>query len=88
MPRENAFTKSRRLLAAAAVTVVRADSGGVVAFCKGDSGTRLVTYERGAWHCDCPAIGPCSHGLAVAAVVLVPPRTATEAAAFVGMGVA
>ena len=72
MPRESAFDKSRRLLASGAVSIVRCDRNGVAAVVKGDTGIRTVQYRGDAWACDCPAIGMCSHGLAVAAVVAPP----------------
>jgi uncharacterized Zn finger protein len=70
--RENAREKSRRLLICGAVSISRCDRSGVVAMVKGDSGMRLVTYRAGVWSCDCPAVGMCSHGLAVAAVTAPP----------------
>jgi uncharacterized Zn finger protein len=70
--RENAFDKSRRLLVSGVVSIVRCDRNGVAAVVKGDTGIRTVTYRAGGWFCDCPALGMCSHGLAVAAVVAPP----------------
>lgn len=70
--RENAFAKSRRLLVSGCVTVVRCDQAGVVALVKGDTGMHRVTNDDGDWHCDCKAVGMCSHGLATAAVVVTP----------------
>jgi len=68
VPREDAFQKSRRLLAAGAVSIVRHDQDGTLALVKGDTaGIHVVRYD-GSWTCDCQAVDMCSHGLAVSAV--------------------
>lgn len=70
--KENAATKSRRLLIESRVLIRRVDDRGVLAAVRGDSGAiRTVVYEGGHWSCDCEARGRCSHVLAVAAVVVV-----------------
>jgi uncharacterized Zn finger protein len=59
VPREDAATKARRLLVEGRLNVRRADSGGIVADCRGDSGaTYRVTFDRCAdeWSCPCPAL--------------------------------
>src|SRR4051812_38052533 len=72
VPRENAFSKSRRLLTSGAVTVIRVDRSGIAAIVKGDTeGLHRVTWE-GRWACDCSSLGVCSHALAVAAVAAPP----------------
>lgn len=69
--RENAATKSRRLLVEGRVCIRRVDGRGVLASVRGDSGAiRTVLYEHG-WTCDCEYRGRCSHILAVASVVVV-----------------
>jgi uncharacterized Zn finger protein len=71
--RENAASKASRLLVEARVQIVRLDEGGCLALVRGDSGLmRTVRFEVGAWTCDCPAIGYCSHAISVARVVVVP----------------
>lgn len=70
--KENAATKSKRLLVESRVGIRRVDAQGVLASVRGDSGCiRTVVYEDGHWSCDCIARGRCSHILAVQAVVLV-----------------
>ena len=70
--RENARTKSKRLLIEGRVLIRSAGPQGVSALVRGDSGClRRVSYENARWFCDCPALGPCSHIMAVEAVVLV-----------------
>jgi hypothetical protein len=71
MPRENAQAKATRLLVEGRVSVVRVDQRGALAIVKGDTGLHRVTYN-GSWHCDCAALGMCSHGLACARVVVPP----------------
>jgi uncharacterized Zn finger protein len=71
--RENARTKARRLLVEGRIEIVRLDEQGCLALVRGDSGEiRSVRFERGAWTCDCPAPGYCSHAMACALVVVVP----------------
>jgi hypothetical protein len=86
--RENAAAKARRLLAESRVMVVRAGSDGLLALVRGDTGVlREVTWDaEHGFRCDCPAIGPCAHGRAVAAVVLIPPGAGswTNVASLIG----
>ena len=71
--RENARSKASRLLVEGRIEIVRLDEHGCLALVRGDSGEiRTVRFERGAWTCDCPAIGYCSHAMACALVVVVP----------------
>jgi uncharacterized Zn finger protein len=74
VPREDARTRARRLLAERRVMVVHAGPRSVLAVVRGDSGSvREVRWDpRRGWSCTCPAIGLCAHGHAVASVVLVP----------------
>lgn len=70
--RENAATKSKRLLVESRVIIRRVDDRGVLASVRGDSGLiRTVIYNLGSWSCDCEARGRCSHILATASVVVV-----------------
>ena len=71
MPREDAATKARRLLAEGRVTIVHADEGGVAALIRGDSAmTYRVTHAGGEWRCDCAARTRCSHIQALMLVTL------------------
>ena len=69
------MVKARRLLGEGRLTVRSAGPEGVRASCRGDSGQLYrVGYQPGAWHCDCPALGRCSHLQALMLVVVVPIR--------------
>lgn len=74
MPREDAATKGRRMLAEGRLTVERlTPSGLIVARCRGDSG---AVYALGfdpdgsEWRCTCPSRGRCSHLRALQLVVV------------------
>jgi len=73
MPRENARDRAVRLLAERRVLITRVLPTSVLGYVRGDSGElRTVTWDpRRGFRCDCPAIGMCAHGHAVASVVLV-----------------
>ena len=73
MPREDARARAVRLLAERRVLITRVLSTSVLAYVRGDSGElRTVTWDpRRGFRCDCPAIGMCAHGHAVASVDLV-----------------
>lgn len=72
--REDAKTRARRLLVERRVMIAVVRPGAVLACVRGDSGeVREVRWDpRRGWACTCPAIGLCSHGHAVASVVVVP----------------
>jgi uncharacterized Zn finger protein len=74
MPREDARTRARRLLAERRVMIHRVSPTSVLAQVRGDSGElREVRWDpRRGCSCSCPAIGFCAHGHAVASVVVVP----------------
>jgi uncharacterized Zn finger protein len=76
--RESAFDKGRRLLVEGRLVVRSAGSGGIRALCRGDSGEfyRLAT-DNGSWRCSCPAVGRCSHLVALQLVTVPPGATAT-----------
>jgi uncharacterized Zn finger protein len=73
MAREDARTRAVRLLAERRVLLTRVLPTLVLAYVRGDSGELpTVTWDpRRGFRCDCPAIGMCAHGHAVASVVLV-----------------
>jgi hypothetical protein len=71
MPRENAKSKAVRLLAGGAVSVLEVTHHRCTASVKGDTAIHAVTFDGDRWACDCAAVGPCSHALAVARVVAV-----------------
>jgi uncharacterized Zn finger protein len=71
--RETAAVKGRRLLTEGRLPVLHVGEGEIVAAVKGDSDeVHHVGYSRGRWSCSCPAVGPCSHGMATALVTVVP----------------
>lgn len=77
MPREDAAAKARRLLGEGRLNVRRADSGGIVADCRGDSGAVYrVTFDlrSGEWGCTCPALSRCSHVRALQLVAIIDPE--------------
>jgi uncharacterized Zn finger protein len=74
--RESAAVKGRRLLAEGRLTVIVAGDparpGLIVAECKGDSGTVYALgydFRSREWRCTCPALGRCSHLVALQLVV-------------------
>ena len=70
MPRENALAKSHRYLAEGRLTVRRVNKAEVVAWCRGtDRFHRLGWSPDSGWWCTCPAVGACSHLLALQSVV-------------------
>jgi hypothetical protein len=73
VPRENARARAVRFLTERRVMIVRVLPTSVLAHVRGDSGElREIRWDpRRGWSCDCPAIGYCAHGHAVASVVLV-----------------
>lgn len=73
MSRESARDRAIRLLGERRVLIVRVLPTSVLAYVRGDSSElRTVTWDPGrGFRCDCPAIGMCAHGHAVASVVLV-----------------
>ena len=73
MPRENAATKGLRYLTEARLIVRSVSSSAIVAQCRGDSGLIYELHaDLGGWHCDCPALGRCSHLIALARVCVQP----------------
>ena len=71
--REDARARAVRLLAERRVLIARVLPTSVLAYVRGDSGElRTVNWDpRRGFRCSCPAVGFCSHGHAVASVVLV-----------------
>lgn len=72
--RENARDRAMKLLVQRRVMIVHAGPRSVLAVVRGDSGAlREVRWgPRRGFSCSCPAIGFCSHAIAVASVVVVP----------------
>jgi uncharacterized Zn finger protein len=67
--RENARAKACRLLVGGAVSILEVREHRCTAVVKGDTATHAVVFDGLRWECDCAAVGPCSHALAVARVV-------------------
>jgi len=63
--KESVTDKAHRYLTEGRVVVSFAAPGVVNATVRGDADIHEVTYERGGWHCTCPARGRCAHLLAV-----------------------
>jgi hypothetical protein len=73
MPRENATAKALRVLVRLASTFRLADNRRILAWCRGDSAEVYdVGYDRGGWFCSCPALGRCSHLIALMRVTVRP----------------
>ncbi len=69
--RENAESKSRRYLGEGRLTVEHVDARRVEATCRGSGAVYAVAWTLGeGWTCSCPALGRCSHRLALMAVVV------------------
>ena len=70
--RENAQIKGRRLLAEGRLTVLAVRPRTLDATCRGDSAEVYHLGYRGQWFCTCPAVGVCSHLIALELVTLRP----------------
>jgi uncharacterized Zn finger protein len=73
MTRENAEAKGRRYLTEGRLLMLSAGER-IEARCRGNGEFYRLGYERGAWYCTCPAVGKCSHLVALQLVVMVSPR--------------
>ncbi len=69
MPRENAATKARRYVSEGRLVVDLVANGEVRARCRGDGAIYRLGYRNGRWACSCPALGRCSHLVALGLVV-------------------
>lgn len=69
MPRESADTKAARYLAEGRLVVTRVDGNLVTATCRGDGQIYVLGRDQRGWYCTCPALGRCSHLLALGRVV-------------------
>lgn len=73
MPREDAWSKGRRLLVEGRLIVRSAGPQGIRALCRGDSGEFYrLGYRPGSWYCDCPCPSRCSHLHALMLVTVRP----------------
>jgi hypothetical protein len=50
------------------------DRQAIEAIARGNGDIYHVGYERGGWYCNCPALGRCSHLVALQLVVIRPDR--------------
>ena len=70
--REDAATKSLRLLVAGRLNITRRVADEIEAEVRGDSGEMYsVGHRLGAWWCSCPASGRCSHLISLQRVVVL-----------------
>jgi len=69
--REDAAAKGRRLLTEGRLVVERVDGRRIEATCRGDTAAvyRLGFGREAEWWCECPALGRCSHLVALQLVV-------------------
>lgn len=65
MPRENAEAKGRRYLLEGRLLVELVDAQAIRARCRGNGKVYRLGYDAERWYCDCPAIGACSHLVAL-----------------------
>ena len=70
MTRENARAKGARYLAEHRLTVLRVDTERVEGECRGGGAVYRLGWQDGRWRCDCPALGTCSHLIALQAVTV------------------
>jgi hypothetical protein len=70
--REDAATKAIRLLISGRLNIVHRIGDDIAAQVRGDSAEVYnVSHVRGAWACDCPALGRCSHLIALQRVAIL-----------------
>jgi hypothetical protein len=74
MPRGDVEVKGRLLLSEGRLIVDVVNGEAVSARCRGDSARvyKLGWHRHGGWHCNCAAIGRCSHTVALQLVTLEP----------------
>lgn len=72
MPREGAEQKGRRYLAEGRLVIHAVGHHRIDAVCRGGGELYRVGYRRGGWSCDCPALGRCSHLVALMLVCVRP----------------
>ena len=66
--RENAEAKGRRYLVEGRLVVEHVAGGEIRAHCRGAGAAYQLGRNRGRWYCDCPALGRCSHLVALGLV--------------------
>lgn len=70
--RETAAVKGLRLLIEGRLNITHRIGDDIVATVRGDSGeVYSVSHVRGAWSCNCPAFGRCSHLIALQRVAVI-----------------
>ena len=72
--RENAAGKARRYVAEGRLIVRSIDATSARAECRGDGRIYQVGFDGRRWHCDCPALGRCSHQYALGLVTALEVR--------------
>lgn len=72
MPRESAYDKGSRLLAAGALILLEVGRYGVIANVRGEGHLYRTAWQFGTWSCTCPNPRPtCSHIAALKRVTAV-----------------
>jgi uncharacterized Zn finger protein len=66
--RESAAVKGRRYVSEGRLIVDLVANGEVRARCRGDGALYRLGYRNGRWYCTCPALGRCSHLVALGLV--------------------
>ncbi len=70
MPRENAETKGRRYLVEGRLVVEHVGGQTIRAHCRGGGTVYMLGADGGDWWCECPALGLCSHLIALQLVTV------------------
>jgi uncharacterized Zn finger protein len=77
--RESAEAKGRRYVTEGRLVVRLVDGHQIEAECRGSGEVYRLGYRPGSWWCECPAVGRCSHLVALQ-LVCVSPRAEVSVA--------
>ncbi len=72
MPRENAEAKGRRMVTEGRLLITLVDAQRIEARCRGNGELYRVGFTPDGWACTCPALGKCSHIVALQLVTIRP----------------
>lgn len=60
-PREDVLSKAKRYVGEGRLQIIQADSGSIIAACRGQGAEYTVSFMGGEWRCTCPARTICAH---------------------------
>lgn len=69
-PRESAEVKGRRYLIEGRLVIKHVSEDAIRARCRGGGAVYELGLDRGEWFCSCPALGRCSHLVALQLVTV------------------